>query len=396
MLESDPRRRLRVGLFTAGLLALFGVSVLLIGQKQQLFVRQVTYRARFVHVGGLVAGAPVWLNGVVVGAVDDVALPPDPAQREILVTFRIDAKMARRMRADSKVTIRTLGLLGDRYLEVTSGTPSQPKLKDGSEVQAVQLTDVAAVLSQGGDVVSNVLAISGSLRRILERVEHGEGLIGELTMDPDSGRLTVTRLVSLMEQVDGLLRDVRAGRGALGKLLTDPELERRLVDDIAGMAAAGRRVAEALAADLDRDDSAVAALLRDPQGRARVERVLDGAGAAAESLAAVGRQLNEGDGTLARLLADEQFAGDFLDNLAQLTKTLRTIAEKLDRGDGTAGRMLNDPQLWEDLEHVVRGVNESKVVSWFVRNRREAGEKAEAKEEAAAAAASSPTPAPGE
>jgi phospholipid/cholesterol/gamma-HCH transport system substrate-binding protein len=338
----------------------------------------------------------VWLNGVVVGSVDDVALPSDPAQREILVTFRIDAKMARRMRADSRVAIRTLGLLGDRYLEVTSGTPSQPKLKDGSEVQAVQLTDVAAVLSQGGDVVSNVLAISGSLRRILERVEQGEGLIGELTMDPESGKVTVARLVSLMEQVDGLLRDVRAGRGVLGKLLTDPELESRLVGDFAAMAAAGRRVAEALAADLERDDSAVAALLRDPQGRARVERVLDGAGAAAESFAAVGRQLNEGDGTLARLLADEEFAGDFLDNLALLTKTLRAIAEKLDRGDGTAGRMLNDPQLWEDLEHVIRGVNESKTMSWFIRNRREAGEKAEAKEEAAAAAAASPTPAPGE
>ena len=397
MLETDPRRRLRVGLFTAGLIALFGVSVLLIGKKQQLFVRQVSLHAQFVHVGGLVAGAPVWLNGVVVGSVEEVALPPDPTKPEILVTFQVDAKMARRVRADSKVTIRTLGLLGDRYLEVTSGSPSQPKLKEGSEVDSVELTDVSAVLSQGGDVVTNVLAISGSLRRILERVEHGEGLIGELTMNPESGKVTVARFVSLLEQLDGLLRDVRAGHGVLGKLLTDPVLEAHLVEDLAGMASAGRRVAEALATDLEREDSVVAALLRDPQGRARVERVLDGAGSAAESIAAVGKELNEGDGTLARLLRDEKLAGDFLDNLAALTKTLRSIADKLDHGDGTAGRMLNDPQLWEDLEHVIRGVNESKLVSWFIRNRREAGEEAEAKEAAAAAAASAqPTPAPGE
>jgi len=396
MLESDPRRRLRVGLFTAGLVALFGVSVLLIGKKQQLFVRQVTYHAQFVHVGGLVAGAPVWLNGVVVGAVDDVALPPDPTQPEILVTFRVDATMARRVRADSRVTIRTLGLLGDRYLEVTSGSPSQPKLKEGSEVQSVELTDVAAVLSQGGDVVTNVLAISGSLRRILERVEHGEGLIGELTMNPESGKVTVARFVSLLEQLDGLLRDVRGGHGVLGKLLTDPKLENRLVEDFAGMATAGRRVAEALAADLEREDSVVAALLRDPQGRARVERVLDGAGAAAESIAVVGKELNEGDGTLARLLKDDALAGDFLDNLAALTSTLRRVADKLDQGQGSAGRMINDPQLWEDLEHVVRGVNESRLVRWFVRNRRAAGEKASAKDEATAPAAAAATPAPGE
>ena len=103
---------------------------------------------------------------------------------------------------------------------------------------------------------------------------------------------------------------------------------------------------------------------------------------------------------LIRTVADglrryEQLAADFLDNLAALTTTLRRVADKLDRGDGTAGRALNDPQLWEDLEHVVRGVNESKLVSWFVRNRRAAGEKAAAKDEAAAAAAQ-PTPAPGE
>ena len=396
MLETDPRRRLRVGLFTAGLIALFGISVLLVGKKQQLFVSQVAFKAQFVHVGGLVAGAPVWLNGVVVGSVDEVTLPPDPTQREILVVFNVDAKVARRVRADSQVAIRTLGLLGDRYLEVTSGSPSQPKMKDGSEVQSVELTDVAAVLSQGGDVVGNVLAISGSLRRILDRVEKGEGLIGELTMNPESGKVTVTRLVSLFEQLDGLLRDVRAGRGVLGKLLTDPKLENQLVDDLAGMASAGRRVAEAVASDLERDDSMVAALLRDPQGKARIERVLDGAGAAAESIAAVGKELNEGDGTLARLLKDDELAGDFLDNLAALTKTLRSVADKLDRGDGTAGKMINDPQLWEDLEHVVRGVNESKLVRWFVRNRREAGEKAEAKENAAAGVTAQPTPAPGE
>ena len=394
MLDSDPRRRLRVGLFTAGLIALFGLSVLLIGKKQQLFVRQVGFNAKFVHVGGLVAGAPVWLNGVVVGSVEDVALPPDPTQREILVTFLVDAKMARRVRADSRVTIRTLGLLGDRYLEVSSGSPSQPKLKQGSEVESVELTDVSAVLSQGGDVVTNVLAISGSLRRILERVEHGEGLIGELTMNPESGKVTVARFISLLEQLDGLLRDVRSGHGVLGKLLTDPKLETQLVEDFAGMTAAGRRVAEALAVDLEREDSVVAALLRDPKGRARVERVLDGAGAAADSIAAVGKELNEGDGTLARLLKDEALAGDFLDNLAALTKTLRSVADKLDQGQGSAGKMINDPQLWQDLEHVVRGVNESKLVRWFVRNRREAGEKAETKERAAVAPP--PTPAPGE
>jgi len=392
MLESDPRRRLRVGLFTIALIALFGAGILLIGKKSQLFVRQVRYSTQFEHVGGLVAGAPVWLNGVVVGSVEEVTLPPDPEEREIRVSFLIDAKMARRLRADSEVRIRTLGLLGDRYLEVSSGSPSQPKLKEGAEVTSVEPTDVGEVLSQGGDVVTNVAAISGSLRRILERVERGEGLLGELIINPESSKLAVAHLVSTLEQVDGMVHDLRAGRGVIGRLLADGELESRLVADLAGMASAGRRASEALAADLEREDSAIAALLRDPEGRAKVERLLDQAGSAAESLATVGKGLAEGNGTLGRLLADEELAGDFLDNLAALTKALRSVADKLDQGEGSAGRMINDPQLWKDLEHVVRGVNESRLVRWFVRNRKAAGEKAEAEERAAAAA----TPAPGE
>jgi phospholipid/cholesterol/gamma-HCH transport system substrate-binding protein len=393
MLENDPRRRLRVGLFTAGLVVLLAAAILLLGKKQRLFVRQVRYQTRFEHVGGLVAGAPVWLNGVVVGSVDEVTLPPDPREREIIVTFFVDASMSQRMRADSQVRIRTLGLLGDRYLEVTSGTPSQPKLKEDAEVLSVEPTDVAAVLSQGGDVVTNVLAISSSLRNILERVDKGEGLIGELTTGPATGRQVLTNLASVLDQLDGVLGEIRKGHGVLGKLIADEKTQNQLVGDLSGLASAGRRVAEALADDLNRDDSVIAALLRDPEGRARVERVLDQTGQAAQSFALVGKDLSEGNGTLGRLLTDEGLATDFLDNLAALTKTLRSVADKLDKGEGSAGKMLNDPQLWKDLEHVVRGVNESKLVRWFVQNRREAGEKAEEKEKSAAAA---PTPAPGE
>jgi phospholipid/cholesterol/gamma-HCH transport system substrate-binding protein len=396
MLETDPRRRLRVGLFTAGLILLLAAAVLLLGKKQRLFVRQVRYQTRFEHVGGLMAGAPVWLNGVVVGSVDDVTLPPDPTERQILVTFLVDAAMARRVRADSQVRIRTLGLLGDRYLEVSSGSPGQPKLKEDSEVESVEPTDVAAVLSQGGDVVTNVLAISNSLRNILERIDKGEGLLGELTTGQATGRQALANLASVLEQLDGMLRDLRQGHGVLGKLITDEKLEGQLVEDLAGMAKAGRRVAEALATDLERDDSVIAALLRDPEGRARVERVLEQTGQAAQSFALVGKELSEGNGTLGRLLTDEELANDFLDNLAALTKTLRSVADKLDKGEGTAGKMLNDPQLWKDLEHVVRGVNESKMMRWFVQSRREAGEKSEQKEKAASPPAVQPTPPAGE
>jgi hypothetical protein len=52
------------------------------------------------------------------------------------------------------------------------------------------------------------------------------------------------------------------------------------------------------------------------------------------------------------------------------------VAEKLDHGAGTAGVLINDPSLARDLENVVRGVEKSKLKSWFIRSSREAGEAA--------------------
>jgi phospholipid/cholesterol/gamma-HCH transport system substrate-binding protein len=376
MLETDPRRRLKVGLFTGVLVVLLGASVLVLGKKERLFTRHVHYATRFVHVGGLVPGAPVHLNGVVVGDVEKVALSGDPAQREIVVGFRVDARVASRVRADSKVRIRSLGLLGDRYLEVSSGSPAEPAVPPGSEVASLEPTDVSAVISQGGDVVTNVLAISTSLRRVLERVERGEGVLGELTQHPERGRKVVENLTAVLEQTNGLLHDVRRGEGAIGRLLNDPRLGSQLVDDLAGFARAGRQVTEALARDLERDDSMVAGLLRDPQGRERLQRTLDEVANAAAAAATAGRSLTEGRGTLAQLLNDEAYAREFLADLAALTQSLRSVADKLDHGAGSAGRFLNDPQLYVDLENVVRGVQQSKLMRWYVQNRREAGEQA--------------------
>ena len=392
MVDADRRRKLKVGLFTAGLLITLGIIIVMLGKKQGLFERHVTYQARFEHVGGLIPGAAVWLNGVVVGSVDSVELPSDPNQPEITVVLQINARLAERVRADSRVRIRTLGLLGDRYLEVSSGSASQPVLPPGSVIPSEEPTDVSAVLSRGGDAMTNILAISASLRKILDRVERGEGVLGELTMNPESGRQVVNRLSSVLEQTDGILKDLREGRGALGRLITDPNLAKQLVDDLAGMAHAGRAVGEALERDLARDDSVAAGLLKDPEGRQRLQRALDSIAEAGAAAAAAGKDLTEGKGVLPRLLNDGEYARSFLANLAELTYSLRQVADKLDHGQGSASRLINDPTLVKDLEDVVRGVKDSKLATWFIRNRRKAGERAAERQHGALGPEGVPTP----
>ncbi len=381
MIETDARRKLKVGLFTTATIALLALSILVVGKKHGLFVRYQDYSTRFFDVGGLAEGAPVWLDGVVVGSVRQVVLSPDPEDREIVVHFRVESRVAGRLRDDSRVRLRTLGLLGDRYLDLSSGSPDRPVLPPNSFVPSQQPTDVGEVFRQGGDVVTNVLAISASLRRVLDRVDRGEGILGELTTSPESGERIVDRLASVLEQADEVLRDVRDGRGILGRLVVPRAEDEKLFAELLGFVSAGRSVAEALQRDLAREDSLLAALLKDPTSRARLDGALENLARASAVLAAAGEGVREGRGTLGRLLGDEAFADAFLDDLAGLAQAMRRVSEKLDSGHGTAGKLLNDTTLYQDLEHVLRGVKESKALSWLIRNRRAAGEKAAAGDE---------------
>ncbi len=68
------------------------------------------------------------------------------------------------------------------------------------------------------------------------------------------------------------------------------------------------------------------------------------------------------------------------------------MADKLDHGQGSASRLINDPTLVKDLENVVRGVQDSKLATWFIRNRRTAGERAAARPSGALGPEGVPTP----
>jgi hypothetical protein len=227
--------------------------------------------------------------------------------------------------------------------------------------------------------MSNVVVVSAALRKILERTERGEGVLGELVMGPDTGGQTAAHLASTLQQLDTIVTDLHAGKGTLGRLLRDDALGDELVTNLGGFARAARQVSESVACDLERDDSLLAGLLRDPRGRERLSNAVSSVGEAAAAVRDVGTELKEGRGTLGRLISDKAYAEGLLQDLARLTAALASVSEKLDHGPGSAAQLINDPGLYHDLDNVVRGVKESKTLGWLLRNRREAGEKAAAR-----------------
>lgn len=385
-MRDETKRDLRVGALTLAALALLAVAILMIGQRQQIFVRHTRYQTSFTNVTGLQNGAAVRLSGVDVGFVEAIELPTDPEQNRITVRFSVDADYTERIREDSEVSIKTIGLLGDKYLEVRAGSSAAARVLEGGQVRGRDPAEVAEFVASGEDLIENLISISTSLKVILHRIEAGEGLLGELTRSPegeeafsDVARSTVTELRDIMQKIN-------AGEGLLGRMISDPALG----DELAATARSLQATGATIAADLERTDSAYAVLFRDPEAAALLRETISAVRDASEAMAAAFEELSTGQGTLPRLMQDKEYADDFLDDLQALTSHLRSVMEKLDEGEGTAGAFLNDPLLYQDLENVVRGVENSAVTSWFIRNRRKSGEKSQAAEEAAGAQQSPP------
>ncbi len=358
-------REFKVGLLIVAALVVFGVGIFLIGESNNLFTRKARYFVRFETVSGLTPGNPVQLNGVNVGTVDRIDLPEAADERMLTVHISVDGRYADRVREDSEARIKTLGLLGDKYVQLSSGSPEAPAIPRGGEISAGEATDVDELIASGENAVDNFVAISVSLREILGRMERGEGILGQLTADTEAGNVARDRLVGILDSMQQLAEKLESGEGSLGRLLHDDTLAVRLE------ATVGR--VEGLLDALDSGDGALPALIHDAGTRERLDRTLTHLGDAAGHLSELTAGLEEGESLLAKLVNDEAYGARVAADLENLIDKLSRIADRLDSGDGTAAQLINDPEVYLAVQDILVGINESKLLRWLIRNRQKKG-----------------------
>ena len=359
------QREVKVGLLVVVAFVILGVAVFLVSERRNLFALKNRYYIQFETVLGLAPGSPAQLNGVTVGSVQKVVLPESVDEKLLTVWINVDRRYGDRVREDSTARIKTLGLLGDKFIEISSGSPESPLIPSGGYVPAAPPTDVEKLLATGGDAVQNTVAISYSLRNILARMEAGEGLLGELLADSEAGRTAKQGLVAIMEGVRDITLQIQSGQGTLGQLIMDDGLAVELEASV-------ERFNGALTS-LEEGEGLITDLLHNTETRDRVQALLLNLDKTTASLSAAAEQLSSGEGLLPAMMNDEELAQQMLGDLQQMLQNLNLVSEKLATGDGTLGRLIEDPEIYEALNDIVVGLDESKMLRWLVRNRQKSG-----------------------
>lgn len=373
---SVPRDRsaVRVGLLVLAAIVALSAGIFLIGEKNNVFSRKNHYHTELSSASGLKPGNPVQLDGVDVGTVTRVVLPQDPKQKFIQVWIRIDNDYSERIRGpldgstgpgSSQARIKTLGLLGDKYIEISTGAANYPVIPNEGSIPSAQPTNVDALLASGEDVMGNVVEISASLSTILNRMEKGEGLLGELTTDSESGRRLKTSLIGMSESFQRIADKIDTGEGPLGRLLNDKAMADKLSGSLDRL--------DAVLASVQTGPGLAPALLNDPSMKTSVQDTLAQLRQVATDLQRFTGSLETSQGLLPRLVHDEAFATEITGKLESIVGELDDVSRKLSHGEGSAAKLLNDPQIYDAVNDVVIGVNESRILRWLIRNRQKKG-----------------------
>lgn len=374
MATKPKEKTIRVGLLVAAALLVLMIFVFFIGSEQKIFSRKNEYKVRLDNVTGLAEGNPVKISGVTVGVIKDITLPRDPKMRDVDIELMVDRKYQDRIRTDSRARLKKLGLLaGDSYIDISPGSPKFDMTEPGSLIPAARQTNVDQLISSGEDLVDNFVQISYSLKNILSRVDRGEGLIGELTSTPETKQRITDTFLTTLNKTNAILAHVESGKGLVGKLVYDDTFAATVTGSIQESARSLQTLVTEVQGSLKSGQGALPALLGDPEGKKKVFELIDNLRITSANLAAVTSSYQNGQGLVPRLMNDKAYADQSLVEFTGLLHQLNDTVAKINRGEGTAGKLVTDPSVYESVNDILIGINESKLLRWLIRNRQQSG-----------------------
>jgi len=376
----DDVRALRVGVVVLLAAVLFAAGIWTLGQSSRFWSPKVDYRVRFRSVEGLSRGSTVSVAGYTIGTVTDIRLPEDPSEnvpeparvdppekvldRRPLVelTLSVERKNTRYIREDTRARQKTLGLLGDRYVDLTPGTPSSKELPAGALIQAVQPPNLEDILQQGESLADNLGTLIAKLSQIVDQVQSGEGILGALVTGTDEGRELIADLKGTAASIRSVADKLDQGTGVAGMLLNDE----RPAKDLKATLSTMRRVA----GRLDSGDGLLPRLLSDDES---ATELLNNLQAAAEEMRTFTASLGDERGLLARLTADEELADDLVSDLRETASSFARLSRRIEEGEGSLGKLIQDETLYRGLNDILAGASKSVLTRWFVTRSQKSG-----------------------
>lgn len=133
-----------VGLFVLIGIACIGYLTIRLGKMEIIGDNYYTVSARFQSIAGLKAGSEVELAGVPVGQVEGFSL--DQERWMAVVQMKILKSIV--LTEDVIASIKTAGLIGDKYIKLSPGVSDVPLKPGGMIIETESALDIEELISK--------------------------------------------------------------------------------------------------------------------------------------------------------------------------------------------------------------------------------------------------------
>ncbi|HIQ25997.1 MAG TPA: MCE family protein [Aquifex aeolicus] len=287
----------KVGALVAVSALAFAGTVLFFGELPFFKSNKAEYYAYFDNVGGLSKGSDVRVSGVKVGKVKEILFE----KGEVKVVLEVQKGVP--IYRDAVAKIGTLGLLGDKYVEIQPGHPESGELPPQSVIFYTQKpSDITDLITNMSKTAQGINKLTANLNRLVQNLN--------------------TVLVENRKNLNQTLEHIE--RISKNLEMTLPQLTENY-----------NKLAQNLNALLVKSSSSLENSLKN------IKQLTD---SLKRELPILVRNLN---------IAVKTFA-DNRNSIEKTLENLEQITKKINKGQGTLGKLINDKVLYKELKRSVK------------------------------------------
>lgn len=178
----SKQRKFFVAVFILIGFILFVVAIFVIGNKQNLFTPTFQLSSDFETVSGLKEGSVVRFSGITVGTVDKITILDI---NKVRVDMTIESALSKFIKKDSKATVISEGLVGNKIVEITAGSSASESVKNNDFIASIKPVETEDILRNLKETGENTTKMTKELSDMVANVNRGQGTIGQLMTNND-------------------------------------------------------------------------------------------------------------------------------------------------------------------------------------------------------------------
>lgn len=284
---TDNRKKITVGIFIAIGILIFVLAIFTLGSQKKTFVKSFNLSVVFNDIQGLKKGNNVWFSGVKIGTIKKIDFY---GTSQVKVLLSIEEDVHKYIHKDAGASISADGLIGNKIVVITGGSPKFPFVEDGDMLKvnsSLSTDDIMKTLQTNN---KNLLDVTSNFKVLSHNLVDGKGAAGALLSDEqlaadfkavvaNLNRTTLSTTKTALE-LSQFGKTLNTKNGLMDKMLTDTavfaKLERsaQSLQKTAQSASAMAANLETASGKLKTSDNAAGLLLNDATTAQQVKTIM--------------------------------------------------------------------------------------------------------------------------